>query len=317
MLRKLCWVGLCCTGVSGVVASADGLEPPHPFDAVLSSSIAGSVGPAGGLRGGGICDECVIELHILVDQALFLQIGDGVRAYVDEVVFKMDAIWAQPFAQGGIGVGIVLTELTVFEDGDPWEAESNSFALINLVDDFVQSEIPVRPDGRDAVILLSGADLSTFGVGFVGELCQAKSIGVAQAGCFATEFVASNASHQLGHIAGSAHDGSAGDNGCADLGFIMGAPNRSMPASRFSNCSLGSIVEYLLRPGLDIPVCLAPTIPVCQADLTGDGLLDFFDVSAFLDAFASQDSVADFTNDGGFDFFDVSGFLDAFAEGCL
>lgn len=54
----------------------------------------------------------------------------------------------------------------------------------------------------------------------------------------------------------------------------------------------------------------------CPADLTNDGLLDFFDVSAFLDAFGAQDPAADFTGDGLFDFFDVSEFLDAFGAGC-
>jgi len=54
----------------------------------------------------------------------------------------------------------------------------------------------------------------------------------------------------------------------------------------------------------------------CIADLTGDGLLDFFDVSDFLDAFGAMDPIADFTGDGAFDFFDVSDFLDAFGAGC-
>lgn len=54
----------------------------------------------------------------------------------------------------------------------------------------------------------------------------------------------------------------------------------------------------------------------CRADLTGDGLLNFFDVSAFLTAFILQDPVADYTDDGGFDFFDVSAFLQAFSAGC-
>lgn len=54
----------------------------------------------------------------------------------------------------------------------------------------------------------------------------------------------------------------------------------------------------------------------CPADLSGDGVLDFFDVSAFLLAFNAQDPVADFNNDGDFDFFDVSAFLTAFTNGC-
>ncbi len=54
----------------------------------------------------------------------------------------------------------------------------------------------------------------------------------------------------------------------------------------------------------------------CAADLTGDGVLDFFDISAFLTAFAVQDLAADFTGDGAWDFFDISAFLTAFSAGC-
>jgi len=53
-----------------------------------------------------------------------------------------------------------------------------------------------------------------------------------------------------------------------------------------------------------------------QADLNGDGTLNFFDVSAFLKAFAANDPIADFTGDGRFNFFDVSAFLVVFGEGC-
>lgn len=55
---------------------------------------------------------------------------------------------------------------------------------------------------------------------------------------------------------------------------------------------------------------------VCVADLTGDGVLDFFDVSAFLNAYNAMDPLADMTGDGGFDFFDVSAFLNAYNAGC-
>ena len=54
----------------------------------------------------------------------------------------------------------------------------------------------------------------------------------------------------------------------------------------------------------------------CAADLTGDGVLDFFDVSAFLNAYNSMSAPADFTGDGVFSFFDVSAFLNAFNTGC-
>jgi hypothetical protein len=54
----------------------------------------------------------------------------------------------------------------------------------------------------------------------------------------------------------------------------------------------------------------------CAADLTEDGVLDFFDVSLFLQLFSSNDPAADWNDDGVFDFFDVLGFLDAFSAGC-
>ena len=55
---------------------------------------------------------------------------------------------------------------------------------------------------------------------------------------------------------------------------------------------------------------------LCPADLTNDGLLNFFDISEFLQAFAIQSPIADFDNDGLFNFFDISEFLQAFAAGC-
>jgi len=54
----------------------------------------------------------------------------------------------------------------------------------------------------------------------------------------------------------------------------------------------------------------------CAADLNDDGTLDFFDVSAFLGLYQSQDPAADFTGDGVHDFFDVSAFLGAYNAGC-
>ncbi len=54
----------------------------------------------------------------------------------------------------------------------------------------------------------------------------------------------------------------------------------------------------------------------CRVDLNQDGLIDFFDVSDFLDAFGAMEPAADFTGDGLYDFFDVSEFLDQFGAGC-
>jgi len=54
----------------------------------------------------------------------------------------------------------------------------------------------------------------------------------------------------------------------------------------------------------------------CPADFTMDGILDIFDVFAFLDAFNTQQPIADFTGDGNYDIFDVFAFLDEFNAGC-
>ncbi len=54
----------------------------------------------------------------------------------------------------------------------------------------------------------------------------------------------------------------------------------------------------------------------CVADFTGDGKLNFFDVSAFVNAFAAHDPAADLTGEGAFDFFDVSAFINAYTMGC-
>lgn len=54
----------------------------------------------------------------------------------------------------------------------------------------------------------------------------------------------------------------------------------------------------------------------CIADFTGDGVLNFFDVSAFLIAFNNNDPLADMTNDGNWNFFDVSAFLLAYSANC-
>lgn len=54
----------------------------------------------------------------------------------------------------------------------------------------------------------------------------------------------------------------------------------------------------------------------CIADINNDGMLNFFDVSAFLSAFSSGNLIVDLNNDGMLNFFDVSAFLSAFSAGC-
>ncbi len=80
---------------------------------------------------------------------------------------------------------------------------------------------------------------------------------------------------------------------------------------------MGDVTLGMWRdPGVTVSAEVVVPSSSCEADLTGDGDLNFFDISAFLNAFAAEDSIADFTDDGLFNFFDVSAFLNAFNAGC-
>jgi hypothetical protein len=54
----------------------------------------------------------------------------------------------------------------------------------------------------------------------------------------------------------------------------------------------------------------------CKADLSGDGVLNFLDVSAFLSVFGSEQVCGDYNQDGAFNFLDVSAFLLGFGLNC-
>ncbi len=83
----------------------------------------------------------------------------------------------------------------------------------------------------------------------------------------------------------------------------------------FNDRSLDAIVAFGGN-GWDVNQPEPGCFPLCPADLIGDGLLNFFDISTFLSAFDANDPVADFTNDGLYNFFDVSAFLSSFNAGC-
>ncbi|MFK7758854.1 MAG: GC-type dockerin domain-anchored protein [Phycisphaerales bacterium] len=57
-------------------------------------------------------------------------------------------------------------------------------------------------------------------------------------------------------------------------------------------------------------------VSLCRADLNQDGVLNFFDVSTFLNVFSSGNSCADLNSDSSLNFLDVSEFLSQFGQGC-
>ncbi len=83
--------------------------------------------------------------------------------------------------------------------------------------------------------------------------------------------------------------------------------------------AVGSVELAMFAPGAPATTFLSAWVPessVCRADFNMDGDLDFFDVAAFLQAFADMNPQADFTGEGLFDFFDAAAFLQAFSDGC-
>ncbi|MDF1810212.1 MAG: GC-type dockerin domain-anchored protein [Phycisphaerales bacterium] len=85
---------------------------------------------------------------------------------------------------------------------------------------------------------------------------------------------------------------------------------------RLTHSGIGQLDRSLIGGSLSTSWSIESQNP-CPADFTDDGVLNFFDVSAFLNAFSKEDPIADLTNDGAFNFFDVSAFLNAFGTGCL
>jgi endonuclease/exonuclease/phosphatase family metal-dependent hydrolase len=91
-------------------------------------------------------------------------------------------------------------------------------------------------------------------------------------------------------------------------------PARSYPINPNAISGIASdhrpvVVDFILPAAANDP-CPAPP------DYNDDDVLNFFDVSAFLNLFTQGDLDADVTGDGLLNFFDVSGFLNAFQQGC-
>lgn len=114
-------------------------------------------------------------------------------------------------------------------------------------------------------------------------------------------FFDTSTGHQLAKLLPS--DGEASDN----FGHSVAISNTTTVVGATGNDDLGTLsgAAYLFT-----------RISPCLADINTDGSLDFFDVSAFLTAYAANDPTADFNADGIFNFFDVSAFLVAYLAGC-
>lgn len=83
----------------------------------------------------------------------------------------------------------------------------------------------------------------------------------------------------------------------------------------------GQVDIGLFRSGTPAAISGMAHVPTlaatCTADFNGDTFVNFFDISAFLDAYTAQDPSADIAAPfGTFNFFDISAFMDAYNAGC-
>lgn len=99
--------------------------------------------------------------------------------------------------------------------------------------------------------------------------------------------------------------------GNADFSIMAAAeiPDGWVASTTATDLALGETSEFSLAVAFIVEAS-------CIPDFTNDGVLNFFDVAAFLSAFDAGDPSAELTDDGELNFFDVAAFLAAFAAGC-
>lgn len=96
-------------------------------------------------------------------------------------------------------------------------------------------------------------------------------------------------------------------------------PGYTPPDAGLPDVALGGLgLAELIRPGTLDAVLAVPYRQACSADLAEPlGVLDFFDVAAFLSAFSGGEALADYAPPFGvYDFFDVAAYLSRFSAGC-
>jgi len=263
-----------------------------------------------------LCEALTMQVHLLIDPALVLRMGTvGAEDFARASFAFSSASWNTPGALGGPGIRTELAELTVFEQlPAPWGSDFDPITLLSNVAAWSQSDLPVDPPVRDAVLLLTGNGLlSGSGLSYVGAVSRPLGVGHVAASLCPIE-TGSRMAHQLGHIMGADHD--ASDNPCDLYGSVMSVMSGGLGISTFSTCSINYFQNTLSLPGITEALTPDCTGPECPADTNGDGILDNGDIGAFVGLFLSGDLAADFNGDGILDNGDIGAFVQAFLAGC-
>lgn len=95
-----------------------------------------------------------------------------------------------------------------------------------------------------------------------------------------------------------------------------GAQNSYASASSFSLQGTATYWVEVLTPGASVVFASGRSYALCEADFTGDGRLDVFDILGFFGAFGGGQMTADVTGDGVLNVFDVLEFFAGFGAGC-
>jgi hypothetical protein len=78
----------------------------------------------------------------------------------------------------------------------------------------------------------------------------------------------------------------------------------------------GNVTLDLFKPGAIGSVSFLGLVPRAKADFNNDGVVDFFDYDAYVEAFESGGSGTDTNGDGFVDFFDYNDFVQVYELGC-
>jgi hypothetical protein len=110
------------------------------------------------------------------------------------------------------------------------------------------------------------------------------------------------------------------DLGPLPLGFDFGGTTGRQVLSGvidINDAGQVAFAAFLQNGTIGVWVATPVTDPGCPADLTGDGLLNFFDLAAYLDLFNAGDPAADLASPPGvLNFFDLASYLDLYNAGC-
>lgn len=263
---------------------------------------------------GQACTACDVEVHVVIDNEFLLEQGAGASDFVEDIVAAADAIMSKPQAEGGLDLDVFVSGGTMFAGPQPWTHSTNPITLLTNFRAWVADALPTPDEGRDVVVLFSGANLdgASTGVAFPSSVCSPNAIAIVTNFTQDTDVLGLVLAHQLGHMFGAGHDGI--DNDCAETGFVM-SPFVDLfdPADAFSPCSIDEINAFIATDG----ACLA-ALPCNVADFAEPhGVLDFSDVVRFLVLFSEMHHTANLAPDFSvFDFADVVAFLNAFGAGC-